>query len=267
MRETPHDEASTLYVVRMKRFLGHGVYNPAGGLTYHLRALRYRNLWQPFRSELSRWFASWEPPERHLVLVGPSAGYTLPFVQLARYERLTVFEPDPIACWLFARRLRTHFAERAPRVTFVHEDCLLERPERLLDFVAEQKAAVLFCNVLGQLVYLLPEVGREERLSEIKAQIALRTQQTNGPSWASYHDRVSGPIAPVFASYTSQTRWSDEQLIESAYDAKGQTRAIELHDHHSHGFFPEAIPHTYLSWQIERGTFHLIEAVQLTRRG
>ena len=52
--------------------------SPSGGLVYHLRALRHRHGWQPYADRLAGWLQAWSPPCRSLVLIGPSAGWTLP---------------------------------------------------------------------------------------------------------------------------------------------------------------------------------------------
>ena len=68
------------------------LFNPTGGLVYHWRALRYRNsLWAPFRQAISRHLDAWDPPEKELVVLGPSAGYTLPPDFLERFDRLWFF--------------------------------------------------------------------------------------------------------------------------------------------------------------------------------
>ena len=47
--------------------------NPAGGLRYHLRGFRHaKRLWWPFRFHLADWLYAWQPPEKTLVLVGPT---------------------------------------------------------------------------------------------------------------------------------------------------------------------------------------------------
>lgn len=239
------------------------LFNPAGGVAYHLRALRHRRpLWQPFRAQLATWLEAWHPSERQLALVGPSAGYNLPFALLGRFQAISVFEPDPLACWLFARGIRRALGSKLPRINFIHSDHLVEHPEKLLTFLHRERAAVLFCNVLGQLVHLLPEVSREARLIQLKA---VMHEIITSRSWASFHDRVSGPLAPAALVHRAPCRLSDEMLVAQLYDANAQSNAVELSDHRTEGYFPEHLPHDYFSWQIHRGRFHLIEAVQSVR--
>lgn len=63
--------------------------SPSGGLTYHLRALRWRRrLWAPFRAQVAAWLAAWQPPCSELLLLGPSAGYTLDPAFLSRFAAI-----------------------------------------------------------------------------------------------------------------------------------------------------------------------------------
>src|SRR5882724_8736674 len=91
---------------------GSKLFKPSGGLVYHWRALRYRAvLWSQFRAGIAEWLARRLPLGDELLLVGPSAGHCLPLSQLARFRRLLVLEPDPLA-----RRLLLPELGRHPRV-------------------------------------------------------------------------------------------------------------------------------------------------------
>src|SRR6185369_11877942 len=77
--------------LRLARF---SAFNAAGGINYHLRARRYaKKLWEPFRWSIGEWLLGWAPPERNLLLVGPSAGYNLQPFLFERFERVIVLEP------------------------------------------------------------------------------------------------------------------------------------------------------------------------------
>ncbi|HVZ35787.1 MAG TPA: hypothetical protein VG963_25345, partial [Polyangiaceae bacterium] len=78
----------------------------------------------------------------------------------------------------------------------------------------------------------------------------------------SFHDRVSGPLAPSLEEpIAAEQRWSDRELLEQAYyGAEGEIGGALL-DHGTEGFFPERLPHLYLRWELAPGSFHLIEAV------
>lgn len=236
--------------------------NPAGGLHYHLRASRYsERLWAPFRWPLGEWLLRWQPPESTLLLVGPSGGYNLQPFLLERFERVVVLEPDALAHWILRYRLSRVPLERRPKLRFVARDHLVRHPERLEPLLAELgDAAILFCNVLGQLRFLLGTddlEGSEAGAVRRAVQSAIRDR-----SWASFHDRVSGQLAPTIEEpVASDHRWSDSELIDAAYYAGGEAVDAALVDHGVRGFFPEDMPHLYLRWELEPGAFHLIEAV------
>jgi hypothetical protein len=236
-------------------------FNLAGGVNYHLRARRYaKKLWEPFRWSIGEWLLAWAPPEQSLVLVGPSAGYNLQPFLFERFEHVVVLEPDPIARWLFRRRLARAPLERRPRLEFIATDHLVLHPERLLPLLQSLgQPALLFSNLLGQLVTLLDAAAPDAALDAIKGAVRSASE---GRSFASFHDRVSGPLAPnMQGQVLSPRRWSDEEVLHHAYDATDAPLVVELDDHYTEGFFPADLPHSYFRWEFEPGQFHLIEAV------
>lgn len=243
-----------------------GAFNPAGGLRYHLRALKYsERLWASFRWPLGEWLLEWQPPESTLVLVGPSGGYNLQPFLLERFERVVILEPDPLAHWIFRYRLSRVPLERRPRLEFIRQDHLVLHPERLGPLLAGLgPSAVLFCNVIGQLRFLLDvDDLTGQRAASIKDAVRAAIA---GRSWASFHDRVSGQLAPTIEEPVgSDHQWSSSELIESAYYAGGEAVGAALLDHGTEGFFPKELPHVYFRWELEPGMFHLIEAVCATR--
>ncbi|NDG85242.1 MAG: hypothetical protein EBX52_09445, partial [Proteobacteria bacterium] len=70
----------------------------SGGVFYHLRALRYRKAyWDQHHNGVRKFLEEWNPASKKLLLVGPSAGYSLPSDWLARFDSIEAFEPDPVA--------------------------------------------------------------------------------------------------------------------------------------------------------------------------
>jgi hypothetical protein len=117
--------------------------------------------------------------------------------------------------------------------------------------------------VLGQLVTLLDTATPDAALDAIKAAVRAASE---GRSFASFHDRVSGPLAPnVEGQAASPRRWSDEEVLHHAYDATDAPLVVELDDHYTDGLFPSDLPHSYFCWEFEPGQFHLIEAVARVR--
>jgi hypothetical protein len=228
--------------------------NPAGGLRYHWRALKHADrLWEPFRWPLGEWLLGWQTREPCLVLVGPSAGYNLQPFLLERFQRLARF--------LLRRRLARVPLEPRPALEFIAQDQLVFHPERFAQLLERLgPSAVLFCNVLGQLRHLLnAEDTQQPAFSAVRTAVRASLE---GRSWASFHDRVSGNLAPSLEDpLLSSERWSDEELLQHAYYGSSDAIGGTLFDHGTAGFFPESLPHLYLRWELAPGSFHLIEAV------
>lgn len=212
------------------------LWHASGGLVYHWRALRYRrHLWQPFVAQVARWLAGWQPAQEELVIVGPSAGYTLDASFLARFARVTILEPDPIA----KSRLRRRFAGIPFEEGRV--DCFsgMDGPRALSQ--AYPRAAILFANSIGQQL---------ERLGPrwpAALQAALQ-----GHSWASYHDVIATAQAPrqnVVAVHESGA--SLEEVLAGFWPG-GE---LALHDHGSFGVLPAQ---AYAIWSITPQQHHLV---------
>jgi hypothetical protein len=237
--------------------------NPAGGLRYHVRALRAGQYWQPFRDALRRWLPQFEVGAR-AVLVGPSAGYTFPDAFLSQFSALDVLEPDPIATRLLGRRLRRlGVAFRVDPVDRLIRP-LLEGGPGLAELLrADPRACLIFGNVLGQTRFLVPEPNFERFKSAFREQLVPLLANR---AWLSFHDRLSGQWAPEFEQpYSAPSRLDDQAVLRDLYPPSATQ--VELFDHQSDGFFPSDLPHTYFHWRIDRTRHHLIEGVMCTPSG
>jgi len=228
------------------------LFSPTGGLIYHSRALRYGRAWKPFNKKVEAWLQDWHPQSSSLVLVGPSAGYTLPKNLLSRFDTCIGVELDPMARSLFRMR-------RGPLLWDQRNYFSPERgefnPKGPTEFARKyQGCAVLFCNVLGQMLPQDPFSQGFETYSQ-----SLKNSLQN-LEWASYHDRLSGRLKPKSEAFSSEQRLNDTQLIERAYPKT----TGELSEHGTWGFFPENLPAHYWSWELTPGTYHLVEALKKT---
>ncbi len=227
---------------------------------YHFRALRYaRGLWAPFRANLASWLAATELDSAdELLLVGPSAGHCLPFGWLERFRRLTLLEPDPLAQRLLSLRLSS------PKLESEQRDLLLGpllSGRAGLDAVLERRprAAVLFCNVLGQLHFALSDDEHQHFQAEFSRRIVPALE---GRAWASFHDRWSFDLAPDPAlpeQLAFERKPSETTLAKAWFGADGPT--VTALDHGTSQLFPGALPHRYFRWQITPAALHLVEAV------
>jgi hypothetical protein len=247
--------------------------NPAGGLRYHARGFRYsKTLWYGFRFALAEWLYAWEPPERRLIVVGPSAGYCFQPFFFERFEEVLCLEPDPVARRLFAFRLGRAPLESRPRLRFESRDLLLDDPALFaarLD--AEGDVAVLFSNVVGQFRVLLGAASANDpRLARLRTELV---PALGARSYASFHDRVSGESEPVLdGAVVLDRRLDDREIVEHFYPGNDDPVSVirpdgtaPLLDHLTDGFFPPDRPHAYFSWQLMPGIFHLIEGTSRRR--
>ena len=234
--------------------------NPAGGLRYHLRAWASAQRWDGFRAALAGWLADFEPRSSRVLLVGPSAGYTFPDAFLRRFSSITILDPDPIARFLLSRRLRRLgilVVELEARDQLLSP--LLDGSSGLVELLdADPERALVFGNVLGQASFLLGDADFERFKSAFRERLWPRLK---GRAWLSFHDRLSGNLAPTFSGrYDAGQRLDDAGVLRELYPTE-PGRAVELFDHRSDGFFPNTLPHTYFDWPIDRSRHHLIEAV------
>lgn len=235
--------------------------NPAGGLRYHVRAWSAGSRWQAFRSALGSWLSEFEPRCERALLVGPSAGYTLPDALLRRFSAITVLEPDPIAGFLMMRRLRRLGISELRLEARDHLIApLLDGKSGLAQLLdADPERALIFGNVLGQTSFLVDDAAFERFKAAFRERIGPRLASR---AWLSFHDRLSGELAPSFSGvYRVDHRLDDASVLSRLYPRDPGARAIELLDHRSDGFFPDSVPHSYLSWPIDGRRHHLIEAV------
>jgi hypothetical protein len=237
--------------------------NPAGGLRYHARALFGARLWAPFQHALNAWLSSRELSAERVLLVGPSAAHCISDGFLSRFSQVTALEPDPVAGFLLLRRLRRlGIQARVDRSDQLLRP-LLDGTNGLAESLrSDPELAVVFCNVLGQTRFLV----EDEEHSRFKAAFRARIiPQLERRAWLSFHDRLSGALAPEFSQpFAAPARLTDAEVLRELYRADSARASADLLDHGSDDFFPSERPHTYFSWQIDRERYHLIEAVAST---
>jgi hypothetical protein len=216
------------------------LFNPTGGLIYHLRARRYRNsLWLPFRQQLSGFLDDWQPSERELLILGPSGGYTLPTDFLERFKKIYLFDPDRLAPMFFAKN------HPGLNVEWSRENLIFDGKQfsakKLGSWLREKKVAVLFSNILGQLPLLGDVEGMQAWWHDLQPALATH-------SWLTYHDLFSfeqhaklpatlpeGPVVP--------------QLVEWALKHQ---KPLELIDHGTQELFPSSNVNWTWNFSVKR---------------
>jgi hypothetical protein len=235
------------------------VWNTAGGMRYHWRALRHARAWAPFRAELSVWLESWRPGRRSLGIVGPSAGYCLPLPALAQFERFVIFEVDPLACLLLKRRMQRALPGRS--IVWITSDMWIEpllRGGELPSALLGPDSAVLFANIVGQMPYL---IDADVYADWQRAWCDKLFPWLAHMPWASFHDRVSGAVPPYEALPKHGRQLSDAE-VSALYEGDPTQSLIELNDHRSQELLPSGHDYRYLHWPLEHDMHHLIECVQ-----
>lgn len=218
--------------------LGTSLWLRSGGLIYHARALCYRQShWQAFCVQTARWLDSWQPPGSKLLIVGPSAGYTLPGAWLARFARIDVLEPDPLARWLLGRRFPGRCFHAGTLDCFAAPD----GPAQLA--AAYPEHAILFANVIGQ---MFGSTGAADWLGAL--QHALR-----GHSWATYHDVIATDTPPVCMRAAMHPAGTPlEEVLRDFWPVA----ALSVHDHETFGVLPGES--AYAVWSITPRQHHLV---------
>lgn len=222
-----------------------GALRRSGGLRWHLRAIRHRRLHEPFKRAVAGFLGAWNPVATELIIVGPSAGWCLPRPFLQRFSRLLLIDLDTSAPFFFSLRHGRALRRRGVEIAWRHEDFVRCLPAVL---AARPSAAVLFCNVLGQLAL---ERDDYERC------LALLPDRLAGRSWASFHDRFSAVLPaggpddpPPFVSHAPM----DEAMLRRL------AHGGEWTDHGTGGVLPAGTLRHHLPWRIIPQRLHWIEA-------
>lgn len=222
-----------------------GALRRSGGLRWHARALRRWRLHEPFRRSIEAFLQEWQPGGTDLILVGPSAGWFLPGVFLRRFSRLFLLELDTSAPLFFSLRHGRALQQTGTTLEWHPTDLVTALPEVL---AARENAAVLFCNVLGQLG--LERTDYEARLAEIPRLL-------RGRPWASFHDRFSARLPADrlanAAAFSSAAPMDGAMLQRLGCEG-------EWTDHGTGAVLPPGTVRHYFPWRIVPDRFHWVEA-------
>jgi hypothetical protein len=224
----------------------------SGGLGWHLRAWRYRHsLWANHLDQTHRFLADWSSQSLkpaqvgELIVVGASAGWSLPADWVRGFSSLVLIDPDPLAPWLFKRN---HPLPTGQSRAWIRRDFQTELPGLLK---ARPQAAILFNNLLGQLRLMSKDLDATEgQLEQIKTQLL-------GRHWASFHDRLSGDWTHAqqsAAAIRAAGTVSNDEL------AKSYGRGGEWLDHLTSQVLLADTPRVIYPWRITPDRLHVVEA-------
>lgn len=213
-----------------------------GGWRWHLRAIMGRlYLWRPFLNDLRDWLATWQPQSDKLLIIGASAGWSLPDEFLARFREIHCIDLDESSATLF--KLVHHRVKE--RVQFSTRDFFAEPGACLANFPDH---AVLLCNVAGQRCFQLKNAqATKADLASLQARLQYR-------EWASYHDLLSSAVTSDLRALDLEGR-ADAREIITAFGLGG-----EWHDHLTDALLPQNWSRKIIPWRFGARRLHLIEA-------
>lgn len=226
---------------------------------YHLQAMKYGNeLWKPFKEKTDLFLNSWETQKKSLVIVGPSGGYSLSPTFLQKFSKIHLIEIDPIAPLIFK------FKNRSQSIFVDDKDYLNNGPAGLEELLKKYSdSAILFSNILGQLVYF------KKGTQQVKELIPNLLEMLVSFDWASYHDVASFH----FKKDPSMLCWP---LVLNSITAPDYNKKIEAQlnlkpleyeyiDHLIDDYFIEYKLKMKCVWQIQPNSYHIIHGYFSTK--
>lgn len=230
--------------------------NVTGGLVYHWRALKYSSsLWKSYHKNIAEWLAEWPQKNERLLLVGPSAGYSLTNEFLSRYKKIVVNELDSCARYLFKKKFYKS------DIDFIKTDLLGTTrdlvPDQFITYINSNLSCdILFANVLGQISILT--ANNPEKFISWSSKLKKGIQSKN---FASYHDLFSfkGSYRWKSESILCDGAVEEDRLVREFIDSDSLTQ-IELMDHWTQNLMSLG-RRRVLHWEIAPKQHHLIECV------
>ncbi len=223
------------------------IFSPSGGPVWHWRALWRQHRWKGFKAELANHLGAWRPTSRHLLLLGPSAGWCLPQHFLTRFETIEAIDIDPLAPALFRLNHGMALARSRTRLTF-HRLNLIRAFDQILQTYPEH--AILFSNMLGQ--------HRFHDEDEIRAQSTIESfrDRLSDRHWASFHDRLSGSYPPGSALPITSSSFQaiDSETLATELGLSGQWL-----DHLTAHVLPAGTGRHLIAWPLLRDWLHIVE--------
>ena len=220
----------------------------SGGLLYHFRAVLHgknQGLWSSHQVGVKQFLDRWNPPEKSLVLIGPSGGYSLPKFFLERFSEVIAIEPDLLARLIFEKRFLIKPKWIKGRVNFNRLDNL--------EGLIPPGAAILFCNLLGQ----VPLNSTSHIAQVFKKNLSSR-------SWASFHDALSGELLEFDTELAEPLKKANlVQMKAWIYPKVKLGSVLTVNAHQAPDLFRDEKNNHFFYWQwriIPRRT-HLIEGV------
>lgn len=235
-----------------------------GGLRWHGRAYaRRKTLWQSTRLAIADWLAQTRPANKHLLLIGGSAGWMMPSVWLQQFQRIDLYDLDPLAGMLFRWNHGRALRLTGTKLYFHRRDAIQDLPSLLSQ---HPTASIFFDNVLGQLRFRTED---EELAEQALQKFYSHLQQRD---WGSIHDLYSGPVNGAELSSRNCVSFQGLQSpqglnLDGLQGVAAQTtllRAVSASgnwmDHFTSTVFPTGLALHLLSWQFSPNYCHWLQA-------
>ena len=241
-----------------------------GGLNWHVHAARSLPRWLPTREHIASFLSHVQPEQTHLLLIGCSAGWMLPTPWLTRFERIDVYDIDPLVPLLFGLRHGRELKTHSVQLHYHRTDAIAGLPVLLK---THPQACLWFDNVLGQVgVRLGDEDMAERQLSQLKHML-------KGRAWGSLHDMYSGGIDPAMAAPDmaccewvrlddaaqdqSKVRVNQQEMVHAQAAQWLLTRLNAQgvwHDHATQTVFAPHTSTTLIPWAFKPHYWHWLQA-------
>ena len=213
-------------------------------------------LWRRFHENLNVLLCNWRHFSKNIVLIGPSAGYSLSREFLEAFDAVQVYDPDPLAKKLFLKRFEGLPVEWSMDSPFFRPG--VDSVQSLWKLRnSHPDSAVLFCNVIGQWPLMEP-VGDEEIQNFVDQLCQVYTQH----NWASFHDLFSGPSRWKKWTHTEQRQQVNFQTLEQVEEFWQDTGGGPLTDHLTFKKFNQVSKKQHLIWPLTPRQIHIVEWAQ-----
>ena len=234
---------------------------------WHWRGWRNRRAWADFRRWLADCWAERSPEAAPLLLLGPSAGWTLPDNLLAPFTPVIAVDMDPWSLPLFQWRHSRTLRDANKNLIWLRQDFMQTLDELLAQW---PDAVIFFANTLGQQGLMQDQPEQTEQMLK---NLADRLQ---GRLWFSYHDRIS--LHFEHALSTVQVRHLEQsisvlrdgtphdnalsalQLVERMKHAFPADNPCKVTDHLTAQVLPPTCHRRLALLRLDGRTLHVIEA-------
>ena len=235
------------------------LFNISGGLTYHYTAMKYeKKLWQDFNNSISYWLEQWPFDKKEILLIAPSAGYSLNSSFLSQFDNIIYNDPDSIAFRIFKHKYKKSIKSiQRDKTNYFNfnNNKEFEFNKNLFD-ERYKNTPILICNFVGQIPLLFNDKTWQPQFLNLLCD----------KKFATYFDLYSYKakrlqkkvICPV--ELLSPNTFLKK--LSSYYKLKDNTTIV---DHLTKDLFPDNNEGQNFLWQIRPDYHHIIKGIYNTK--